>query len=128
MRTVVILVLLYDQKLKSLASFLDCPPSSIFYGNKCYKLVTEALAWDNAQEKCELEGGNLASIPDQDTNEFLISMMDFNPDGFVWVGGRPDWQWADGTPFTYKSNLQTECESELSVTLLGTDHTLLIQF
>ena len=75
-----------------------------------------------------MEGGNLASIPDQDTNEFLISMMDFNPDGFVWVGGRPDWQWTDGTPFTYKNNLQTECESELSVTLLGTDHTLLIQF
>ena len=67
-------------------------------------------------------------MADDSTRDFLSNLIEDE----AWIGGfklnAGDWQWADGTPFTYKNNLQTECEIELSVTLLGTDHILLIQF
>ena len=47
--------------------------------------------------------GNLASIPNQETSEFLSSMYGQE----VWVGGinpRNDiWRWADGTRFRFKN-------------------------
>ena len=75
----------------------------------CYKHFTEFLTWSEAREQCQAaspnSGGDLASIPDEDTNEFLQTMAQNKKD--IWVGGHrsdgEDWIWSDGTPWTFEN-------------------------
>ena len=64
------------------------------------------MAWQEAHEHCQMaSGGDLASIPDEDTNRFLQTLTQENAD--VWVGGHrsndngEDWVWSDETPWQY---------------------------
>merc|ERR1711884_458633 len=60
--------------------------------------------------RCQEEArvwADLASIPDQRTSSFLVSLLPVA--GSYWVGGRYDegagaWQWTDGTPMTFSSS------------------------
>ena len=69
------------------------------------------MAWQEAREHCQnASGGDLASIPDEDTNRFLqtLTMGKAN----VWVGGHrsndngEDWVWSDETPWHFTNWLQ----------------------
>ena len=62
------------------------------------------MAWQEAREHCQkASGGDLASIPDEDTNRFLETLTP--EEAKVWVGGhRSDgeaWMWSDETPWHY---------------------------
>jgi len=67
---------------------------------KCYKYNSYKKTWKNAKRMCELEGANLASIHDKQTNDFLANLSGGQ---WVWIGGYQDeqdnWQWSDGSPF-----------------------------
>ena len=73
---------------------------------RCYKMVSSGKDWNGARAHCQGQGpsGDLASIPDQETNEFITSLL---PDaGGYWIGGTDAasegaWQWSDGTPWGY---------------------------
>ena len=66
------------------------------------------LSWDDARAYCQenvpYNIGDLASIPDAGTNDFLQTLIQ---DAYIWVGGlRNDstnststWTWSDGTPW-----------------------------
>ena len=63
------------------------------------------MTWDNARTFCNENApynvGELTSIPDAATNDFLHTLI---KDKDVWVGGYYDnitsgWQWTDGTPW-----------------------------
>lgn len=67
------------------------------------------MTWDNARTFCNENApynvGELTSIPDAATNDFLHTLI---KDKDVWVGGYYDnitsgWQWTDGTPWQYNS-------------------------
>ena len=73
---------------------------------RCYKMVTSRISWAGARAHCQGQGtnGDLASIPDQETNELVFSLL--SGSGVYWLGGTDAasegvWQWADGTPWGY---------------------------
>ena len=75
---------------------------------RCYKMVTSRISWAEARAHCQGLGtnGDLASIPDQETNELVYSLI--SDAGKYWVGGTDAasegaWQWSDGTPWGYSN-------------------------
>ena len=74
----------------------------------CYKYTDRAYPWTEARDFCVENGGDLASIPDQETNDFLFSIISSR----AFIGGILDsssgaWTWSDGTLFSFtkwKSN------------------------
>ena len=63
------------------------------------------MAWQEAREHCQkARGGDLASIPGEDTNRFLETLTQNHK---VWVGGHrsngEDWVWSDGTPWQFEN-------------------------
>ena len=65
------------------------------------------MTWDAARSFCWTSahhGGELASVPDQATNDFLTTLTSDR----AWIGGTDegsegDWRWSDGTPWSYDS-------------------------
>ena len=72
---------------------------------QCYKLFRLGRNWAAARAYCQgINGGDLASIPDQETNELIMSLLPQS--GTYWIGGTDAasegvWQWSDGTPWVY---------------------------
>ena len=74
----------------------------------CYKYFPHLLSWDDARAYCQdnvpYNVGDLASIPDAGTNDFLQTLIQ---DAYIWVGGLRDesssWTWSDGTPWGYSA-------------------------
>ena len=74
----------------------------------CYKYFPRLLNWDDARAYCQenvpYNVGDLASIPDAGTNDFLQTLIQ---DAYIWVGGLRDesssWIWSNGTPWGYTS-------------------------
>ena len=67
------------------------------------------MAWQEAREHCQMaSGGDLASIPDEDTNRFLQTLT--QEEANIWVGGHridgEDWVWSDETPWQYTNWFQ----------------------
>ena len=80
------------------------------------------MAWQEAREHCQMaSGGDLASIPDEDTNRFLQTLTQENAD--VWVGGHrsnnngEEWVWSDKTPWKYTNWFKSQPDN------LGEDQT-----
>ena len=71
------------------------------HGSHCYKFVDEKISWTQAEAKCSSEGGNLASVPDEATNNFLVSIAPKR----AFIGGykKSDntWAWSDGSPWSF---------------------------
>ena len=72
----------------------------------CYKLVSSPRNWTAARRECEEAAphhGDLASVPDEATNLFLMSLTDAE----AWLGGFRDrslgWQWSDGSSWRYQA-------------------------
>ena len=67
------------------------------------------LSWKEAETTCKREGGDLASVPDEKTNDLFSSIigLDNIRSANVFIGGlqNPDgnWHWTDGTD--WNSNL-----------------------
>ena len=80
-----------------------CPTGYQSHGSHCYKFVNQKTSWTQAEAACNAEGGHLASIPDQETNDFLASLSS----GYTWIGGRrleagqDVWGWSDGSEWSY---------------------------
>eukprot|EP00058_Branchiostoma_floridae_P018558 XP_002604047.1 hypothetical protein BRAFLDRAFT_71663 [Branchiostoma floridae] len=86
----------------------NCPSGWSEYNNHCYKLMTDKISWDKANTKCEQQGAKLASVQNEDENNFVADVIR-NAKGFlryhVWIGLKrePDGQfrWADGSLLSY---------------------------
>ena len=68
----------------------------------CYKYFSSQKSWSGAHSSCRALGGDLASVTDLSTNEFLTSLTTAR----AWIGGRRNsdgtWgTWTDGTPWCY---------------------------
>ena len=75
---------------------------------RCYKHFSEEKLWPDARDFCAREapggGGDLVSIPDQATNDFITSLSSDT----AWIGASDEgsedvWKWSDGTPWSYES-------------------------
>ena len=101
------------------------------FKEKCYRLFAAPLSWTKASAQCAANCGHLASVPDRETEDFLVGLAKnysgptgsschhglwpgLNFSGLtrsLWLGGfREDagkngrweeWQWHDGSPWNY---------------------------
>ena len=89
------------------------------HSNMCYKKFTQKVTWTAAEENCKNNGGDLASVKDKATNDFLKTFWTMDPvtpmaQRAFWLGGintqdGGEWKWkwsADSTVFdsTVKDN------------------------
>jgi hypothetical protein len=80
------------------------PQEARFFGGKWYHIYLERLSWRSARDKCKRLGGQLAVVPDEETNTFLRSLTG----GLVvWLGATDEkveglWVWVDGSKMTYE--------------------------
>ena len=68
----------------------------------CYKFFSSPKSWSAALRSCQEHGGDLASISDQATNDFIKSLGGNNPQEAFIGTRRPFRTWTDGTPWCYE--------------------------
>ena len=94
--------------VRGLAGGADCSDGGTFsdHTKRCYKYYATPLPCTEARTQCadDNSDGDLASIPDQETNELVMSLLPQY--GTYWIGGTDAvsegvWQWSDGTPWSY---------------------------
>ena len=52
----------------------DCDAGYVEYNGKCYKFSSTPKFWDDAQNICKAEGGDLISVDDEAENYFLFGL------------------------------------------------------
>ena len=91
--------------------FLVCEPGWTLFEptGKCYRKYSNGKNWTEARSACqeEEENGDLASIPNQATNDFMLSLFQ-NHNAKKWIGGYDYdedgvWKWTDGTPWQFRN-------------------------
>ena len=89
--------------------FSGCSPGWTHFLNtdRCYKHFPESRTWVDARSFClsvAQTNGDLASIPDQATNDFLTTLStDKSYIGASDAETEGTWRWADGTTWGYES-------------------------
>jgi hypothetical protein len=76
--------------------------------NKCWKLFSTPLGWQDAENACVAWGGHLASISSAAESALVSSMIPAASTGIVWIGLYSksywgNWVWLDGSPVTYSN-------------------------
>ena len=94
----------------------DCPNGwhEFEKWNKCYRYFSTRTSWLKAQTDCRNNGGDLASIDDQDSNDFITGTVAEEVVDQAFIGGRQfaengygadHWAWIDGkTKFDWNNN------------------------
>ena len=81
------------------------------YKDKCLLFVNEKATWSEARSYCQgVSGvsGNLVTIPDNETMNFIINKLDSSlrwDVGNVWIGfsySNGGWKWVTGMVMDYK--------------------------
>ncbi|XP_060564392.1 snaclec alboaggregin-D subunit beta-like [Ruditapes philippinarum] len=72
--------------------------------NFCYKVIEKGRTWQDASAYCRQIGSELASISDENEQNFIASLFSTLPSYVFWIGGTKQtqdgsWQWSDNTPF-----------------------------
>ena len=53
-----------------------CPDLWMPLNGLCFRLFEEKKTWPDAKAFCESEDASLVSVPDRETNTFLLDMID----------------------------------------------------
>ena len=70
----------------------------------CYKYFPSYVSWEEARSNCKehspLTTGDLASVTDSATNQFLRGILPAKE--YTWLGGfkKQIWSWVDGTAWS----------------------------
>ncbi|MBQ3264332.1 MAG: RICIN domain-containing protein [Ruminococcus sp.] len=87
---------------------IDTPThTSTFNGHK-YELYNVSVAWKEAFQFCEQQGGHLVTITSQEEQSFINNMLTHAANKRVWAGAvdvytEGKWQWITGESFSYKN-------------------------
>merc|ERR1712110_500437 len=60
----------------------DCSDGWIQFEDKCYKWSKDQMTWEDAERSCRSEGGHLASVSNQATQNFLVEQERTG----IWIG------------------------------------------
>ena len=106
-----------------------CAPGWTFLAHtkKCYKYFESvtAVTWAEARHLCQTvvtdNTGDLVSVPDQITNNFLFNQFLLGDTREVFIGGYRDskdgpWKWSDGSSWSWTANfVKTHQDKDQSV-------------
>ncbi|XP_072020213.1 macrophage mannose receptor 1-like [Amphiura filiformis] len=73
----------------------------------CYLFSdTDYLSWPDAEEVCNKDGGNLASIQGVEEQTYINARLKYLSEATMWIGANDlsvegGWQWSSGDPFRY---------------------------
>merc|ERR1712112_208610 len=73
-------------------------------GEHCYFFGTDNKNWTAAEDFCQRQGGHLASVTSNATNNFVLEGMNRTGLNHAWLGGNDieeelTWKWTDCTPW-----------------------------
>eukprot|EP00092_Neocalanus_flemingeri_P066723 GFUD01081324.1.p1 GENE.GFUD01081324.1~~GFUD01081324.1.p1 ORF type:complete len:513 (+),score=54.68 GFUD01081324.1:23-1540(+) len=114
----------------SCKKILGCQSGWSGYKFSLYRIFTSRLSWYEAKSACEGENGNLASIPDIETNNFIANLISCHHD-IVWIGGfqasgSEPWQWTDQSSWAFENWYSGEpngiSENCIEMIIDGDDH------
>lgn len=83
---------------------LGVPADAKPFNGRWYKVVLEKKSWHAARDKCKEMSGQLVTVPDAATWEFVEALTPAS----VWLGATDEktegvWVWVDGTPVDFKA-------------------------
>lgn len=84
----------------------DCQPASYAYNGHIYKTFNVGLEWDDARVLCEMLGGHLITVADEDEQLFMESMFGENMRNSYWMGAKVRQQdvfWVTGEVTEYRN-------------------------
>ncbi|KAI8522210.1 hypothetical protein Bbelb_019640 [Branchiostoma belcheri] len=75
------------------------------YNKHCYRLSRWKFSWSEANQNCKQSSANLASIQNQEENNFVKDLIKKAPAKQVWIGLRKGrrWKWSDGARLSYRN-------------------------
>ena len=88
---------------------IDFSQDVVEYNGHYYKVFNNSISWIYAKEYCELMGGHLATVADEDEQLVVEGVAQTCTDAEnFWIGGylskeTDEWTWVDGTPFEYEN-------------------------
>ncbi|XP_076839321.1 galactose-specific lectin nattectin-like [Brachyhypopomus gauderio] len=78
------------------------------FGEQCFKYIAVAKTWLEAEQNCQSLGGNLASVHNKETQNFLKLFTKRQTDRYTrtWIGLHDGlqnffWLWSDGTKYVF---------------------------
>merc|ERR1712013_454490 len=89
-----------------------CPCGWMQNGAQCYKYFETQATRNEAEERCEVEGGHLVSIHSPEENNFVHHLSMCSKEDF-WIGSHDkdsdrSWKWTDTSPWTYANWARVE--------------------
>ena len=84
---------------------IGIPADAKFFNGKWYRVYFEKLSWPNARQKCTAFGGQLVTVPNAATWEFVKTLA---KGPLLWLGATDEatqgvWKWVDGTPVVFSA-------------------------
>ena len=81
------------------------PDGATYFNGKWYRVYEEVLSWSNAQAKCREIGGQLVVIPNLETQNFVVNLLQGQES---WLGATDQaqegtWIWSDGSKMTFQN-------------------------
>ena len=82
-------------------------------GGSCFYWSEKRLKWTEAEEFCSEQGGHLASVISNATNEYILRKIESMPWNIgnpyqrqLWIGGfdnekAGEWEWTDSSPWKF---------------------------
>ncbi len=86
---------------------IDFTQDVVEYNGHYYKVFNNSISWIYAKEYCELMGGHLATVTDEEEQLVVEGVAQACTDAEnFWIGGylskiTDEWTWVDDTPFEY---------------------------
>ncbi|RBP47541.1 lectin-like protein [Roseimicrobium gellanilyticum] len=80
------------------------PEDAVYFNGKWYKAYVDGSGWKASQGKCQRLGGQLAIIPNQETQAFLKKLANGRK---LMIGASKErsevWKWIDGSAMTFQA-------------------------
>ncbi|GAB1609878.1 C-type mannose receptor 2-like isoform X1 [Argonauta hians] len=87
---------------------VGCPKSWKLYNGNCYKLIKELYSWEDSRKYCHIFGADLASIHNEEEEEFLKKILNDKKKklSWAWIGFSDAYQkgiykWSDESQVTF---------------------------
>lgn len=90
--------------------------SSVEYNGNTYKVFSSCYNWEEAKEWCELQGGHLATVTDENEWNAVSDLLKEYNGIRCWLGAESTsgvWKWVTGEDFSYSNwgESQPDCEN-----------------
>ncbi|XP_078693200.1 CD209 antigen-like protein C isoform X4 [Branchiostoma floridae x Branchiostoma belcheri] len=93
-----------EERIRTKDSAVTCPARYWLFNGNCYRFSTDKKPYTVSRDTCHREGGRLAIVKDEGTNNFLANHVRAATQQSTWIGlsdlaNEGLWVWDDGIVF-----------------------------